>query len=67
MAGHGAVPSGSSAVAALSTGAVADVPELRTLGRVLLWVAVAVWGVVWLRGSAPGPPPSEGGAPPRTP
>ncbi|WP_225987643.1 tellurite resistance/C4-dicarboxylate transporter family protein [Streptomyces spectabilis] len=51
-------PLGMTAVAALSTGA-ADVPELRTLGRVLLWVAVAAWGLVWVgvvrpRDSAPG-------------
>ncbi|WJV46632.1 hypothetical protein [Streptomyces flavofungini] len=41
-------PLGMTAVAALTTGVVADVPWLRTLGRVLLWVGVAVWGLVWV-------------------
>ncbi|MFD4631037.1 tellurite resistance/C4-dicarboxylate transporter family protein [Streptomyces sp. NPDC058284] len=36
-------PMGMTAVAALSTSAAAEVPWLRELGRVLLWVAVAVW------------------------
>ncbi|WP_275674133.1 tellurite resistance/C4-dicarboxylate transporter family protein [Streptomyces alboflavus] len=70
-------PLGMTAVAALSTGVVADVPWLRTLGRVLLWVAVAGWGLVWVgfawaraggpRGGAPVPPLPETGAPPQTP
>ncbi|WP_229696655.1 tellurite resistance/C4-dicarboxylate transporter family protein [Streptomyces lasiicapitis] len=70
-------PLGMTAVATLSTGVVTDVPWLRTLGRVLLWVAVAVWGVVWVgfawarvggpRGGAPTPPLPETGAPPQTP
>ncbi|GGR70800.1 membrane protein [Streptomyces aureoverticillatus] len=73
-------PLGMTAVAALSTGIVTDVPWLRTLGRVLLWVAVAVWGLVWVgfawarsqaggpRGGAPGPPlPETGGSAPGPP
>ncbi|WP_078965445.1 tellurite resistance/C4-dicarboxylate transporter family protein [Streptomyces aureocirculatus] len=41
-------PLGMTAAAALSTGLTTDVPWLRTLGRVLLWVAVGVWGLVWV-------------------
>ncbi|MFD9909118.1 tellurite resistance/C4-dicarboxylate transporter family protein [Streptomyces sp. NPDC059063] len=41
-------PLGMTAVASLSTGVVGGVDGLRALGRVLLWVAVGVWGVVWV-------------------
>ncbi|WP_437114860.1 hypothetical protein [Streptomyces longispororuber] len=37
---------GLTAAAALSAGLVTDVAWLRVLGRVLLWVAVAAWGLV---------------------
>ncbi|MFD0415395.1 tellurite resistance/C4-dicarboxylate transporter family protein [Streptomyces sp. NPDC127108] len=70
-------PLGMTAVAALSTGVVTDVPWLRALGRVLLWVAVAAWGLVWVgftwaraggpRGAPQSHPFSETGAPPQTP
>ncbi|MFH8988949.1 tellurite resistance/C4-dicarboxylate transporter family protein [Streptomyces sp. NPDC017940] len=58
-------PLGMTAVAALSTGLATDVPWLRTLGRVLLWVAVAVWGLVWV-GFAWARAGGPRGAPPRS-